>query len=60
MEILLAIIGMLLIALFFAGIIEGISPKQYKPPSPEEEQEWLRRNYNMTEEEIEDYLRPRS
>ena len=52
------IAGMFLLGGFFALLIEGISPQQYYPMSPDEEREWLKEVSSLSDEEIEEYMKP--
>ena len=41
---------------FFGLMIEGLSPQQHVPMSPDEEREWLRDVSGLTEEEIDEIV----
>ena len=49
---------MFLLGGFFVFIIEGISTPQYYPMSPDEERKWLKEIYSLSDEEIEEYMKP--
>ncbi len=61
MEITLPILALCGLALLTLVVVESCTkPKPYKALTLEEEREWLKKTYGLTEEEIDAYLRPKS
>ena len=52
------VVVMFLLGGFFVLVIEGISPPQYYPMSPDEERKWLKEVSSLSDEEIEEYMKP--